>query len=131
MRHDLTGCRILVVEDDVLLAMDLEMLLERAGCRVIGPAASVDAAIRLLAHQQADGAVLDVNLGSETAFPVADLLADRGIPFVWLSGHSAEMIPSRHSDRPLVGKPYVGEALLAALAATVAPRGPTAMARCP
>jgi CheY-like chemotaxis protein len=108
-------CRVLVVEDEVLVAMDMEMALGDAGCEVIGPVGSVADALAAVRTQKLDAAVLDVNLGDQPAFPVADALAAAGIPFVWLTGHSPEVIPSRHRHRPLLTKPYLGAKLLDAI----------------
>jgi CheY-like chemotaxis protein len=113
--------RILVVEDEALVAMYVEAILNEAGCEVVGPAASVDEALRLCACDPLDAAVLDVNLDGVMTFAVADALAAAHVPFVWLTGHSPEMLPERHRARPLVSKPYVPRALIEALYATSAP----------
>jgi CheY-like chemotaxis protein len=79
----LEGCRILVVEDESIIACNLSLLLQDAGAVVLDPAPSVRRAIEVLQEdREVHGAVLDVNLGGEMVFPVADALALRGIPFV-------------------------------------------------
>lgn len=103
---------ILVVEDDPLLAMDLEWTLKQAGFAVIGPAITTEEAFDLLREHTPDLTVLDLNLGSEMAFPVADHLANAAIPFLILSGHSRWMVPVQHRSRPFVQKPCAAATLL-------------------
>ena len=115
MTSPLVGLRVLVVEDELLLALDLQAILEEAGCKVIGPAMRVDQALQRIAEEVIEAAVLDVNLGHETVFPVADALAERRLPFVFLSGYDRDTLPERFHDRPLLGKPYSISALLVLL----------------
>jgi DNA-binding response OmpR family regulator len=103
---------ILLVEDDALLAMDVEVVLQAAGYRVMGPAATTAEALSLLREETPDVAVLDLNLGNETSFPVFDYLARIGAPFVVLSGHSPEMVPMAHAHRSFLQKPYEPRSLL-------------------
>lgn len=107
------GKRLLVVEDEFVIALDLQNLLEAAGHEVVALAASVPDALALLAveapgRQQPllDGAVLDVNLRGEPATPVADALAARGVPFVFVSGYGAAGRPPGHETAPVLAKPY-------------------------
>ena len=97
--------RVLVVEDEALLALDIAKQLTDAGLDVVGPAVSVAKALRLIAEAGCDVAVLDVNLGSETAEPVARDLRARGTPFVVLSGYSSEQHPPGFHGAPLLSKP--------------------------
>src|SRR5262249_477527 len=87
----LTHNGVLVVEDDYLVAMDIVRALERAGAEVIGPAPAVEAALDALEQTAPDGAILDINLGGEMAFPVADALLARGVPFVFATGYDAQV----------------------------------------
>ncbi len=106
------GKRLLVVEDEFVIALDLQNLLEAAGHEVVALAASVPDALALLAagapgqQQSLDGAVLDVNLRGEPATPVADALAVRGVPFVFVSGYGAAGRPAGHETAPVLAKPY-------------------------
>ena len=100
------GARILVVEDEALVAMLIEDTLSDAGYRVLGPAATVADALALLAAERPDGAVLDLNLGGETSLPVADRLDAEGIPFLICSGYGASGVPPRHGGRTVLPKPY-------------------------
>ena len=102
----LRGRRILVVEDEYMMADDLQYDLEEVGAQVIGPVPSVADALRLLATQEAiDGAILDVNLRGEKAYPVADVLRERGIPFVLATGYEQWALPEAYKDVPRCDKP--------------------------
>jgi len=106
---------ILIVEDETLIAMDLESLLGDAGYRILGPVSSVDAALAVLEREQPDLALLDVNLGGEKVFPVATMLAVARTPFIFLSGHSAAHLPAEHQKRPLLTKPCLPTTVLDAV----------------
>jgi len=106
---------VLVVEDEALIAMDLQALLEDAGYRVLGPANSTAAAMALLAGQDPDVALLDVNLGRSDVFGVANELARRKTKLIFLTGHTAQKLPLAHRHRPLVAKPYLPHVLLQAV----------------
>ncbi len=111
--------RVLVVEDKALLALEIEAELGALGCEVVGPARTLDEAMRLAASgPEPDAAVLDVNLGGELVFPVADLLAARGVPVLFATGYgSAPSLEGRQTAAVAVlCKPYPREALAAALA---------------
>lgn len=113
----LSGRRVLLVEDEFLIASDLAQLLRQQGAEVLGPAATVRSALDLLQQAAApDGAVLDVNLRGEMAFPVADALRARGVPFVFATGYTGEMIPERYAGVPCCEKPFEGPEIVRALA---------------
>jgi CheY-like chemotaxis protein len=107
---------VLVVEDEALIAMDLQALLEDAGYRVLGPANSTAAAMALLNGDEPDVALLDVNLGRSDVFGVANELATRKTRLIFLTGHTAQKLPQAHRHRPLVAKPYLPHVLLQAVA---------------
>ena len=111
----LEGRRVLVVEDETLVAMLVEDTLLDAGAKVIGPAATVAQALALIAETVPDVAVLDMNLAGETSEPVADLLRERGVPFVVASGYGASGVPARYVGVPVLAKPYAPEELTAVL----------------
>ncbi len=98
--------RVVLVEDEPLLMMVLEDVLEQLGYRLAGSAARLDEALALVATDAFDAAVLDVNLGGEASFPVADLLLERGIPFVFTTGYGAAGIPEKYASVPLLAKPF-------------------------
>lgn len=108
----LTGCRILVVEDEMLVLMNVEMVLEDLGCTAISAAGSVAGALSLLAQQSFDAAIIDVNLGQLKSYPVADILTERGIPFAFSTGNGDHGDRSDFDDRPVLKKPYSTEDLV-------------------
>jgi len=108
-----SGRRILVVEDEPLMAMDFSHTLSEAGYMVIGPANSVAQALALLAQFGCDAAVLDINLGRETSEPVARELMKLGTPFATLSGYSREQLPEIMQTAPLLRKPVSEDELIA------------------
>jgi two-component system, response regulator PdtaR len=112
---------VMVVEDEFLIAMDLEFLLASNGWRVLGPAATVTNALALLESQTPDIALLDVNLRGETVTPVAEALRDRGVPFLVTSAYDKAQLAARGLvGMPRLTKPVNEDKLLAALAEAVA-----------
>lgn len=100
------GRRVLVVEDEYILAEDLREELERAGAVILGPVPTVAEALELLRIGPApDVAVLDINLQGEMAWPVADRLRDMDVPFIFATGYEAEAIPRAYADVPRAEKP--------------------------
>jgi CheY-like chemotaxis protein len=109
--------RILVVEDEYLIAMSLQDALESAGSVVLGPVSSVDKAIKTIdSEPRIDAAVLDVNLGGVLAYPVADMLIARKIPFVFTSGYEDSVLRNRYAEVKNCRKPYLFPAMEEALA---------------
>lgn len=104
--------RILIVEDEALIAIELADLIDKEGYEVVGPAASVQAALDQIDLTGCDGAILDVNLGSETSEPVARRLRQLGKPFTVVSGYAREQLPPSMREATLVGKPVSPAALL-------------------
>lgn len=98
--------RVLLVEDDWLIAADLAVTFREAGADVVGPAGSVADALAMLADTpRLDGAVVDINLHGEMAWPVLDALAERGVPVVFATGYDAASIPDRYAGIPRCEKP--------------------------
>lgn len=112
----LAGRSVLIVEDEAPIALHLAAAIQRAGATVVGPAATVGQAHAVMADNRIDGALLDIRLRNETSFPLADVLAVLGIPFVFVSGLSSALMPYPHRERPLFDKPYETEAVIEALA---------------
>ena len=113
---DLDGFRVLVVEDEALVAMVIEDMLAGFGCKVVGPAADVDQALELVDAAGIDGALVDVNLGGERlGFRVADALASRAIPYVFASGYGRSVLQSPHLEAPVLPKPFDETMLLEAV----------------
>lgn len=117
------GRLVLVVEDEFLIAWDLEQVLERHGWRVLGPAGTVARALRLLeGGERPDVALLDVNLRGEMVTPVAERLRALGVPFVVASAYDGEQLAALGlAGAPQVGKPADARRLLAGLAKAVGP----------
>ena len=117
------GRLALVVEDEVLVALDLELLLQLHGWRVLGPATTVAEALRLLSGQTPDIALLDLNLHGELATPVAEHLQARGVPFVVVSAYARPgQIVAAVDGAPVVGKPIDERRLIAVLTQAVPSR---------
>ena len=94
-REALAGLRILVVEDEMLVAMLIEQMLQELQCEVIGPVSSVEEAIAAVRAQPLDGALLDLNLNGESSSPTAHELNGRAVPFLLVTGYDAD-----HSESP-------------------------------
>lgn len=122
MREESSGLRILLVEDEMLLAMSLEDLLELSDCRVVR-AARLQQALALARAEEIDGALLDVNLNGEPAYPVAEVLEARGIPFAFMTGYNASTLNPKWRDRPVLTKPFQLDQLERVLRAFAAARG--------
>lgn len=113
MPETLASRAILVAEDEYFIANDLKRALVRAGATVVGPAASVDRATDLIeATPHIDGAILDVNLGGEKVFPVADVLRERGVPFVFTTGYDQAALPERYAVVLRLEKPVEATVIL-------------------
>jgi DNA-binding response OmpR family regulator len=110
---ELAGRRLLLVEDELMVAMALEDALAEAGLVIVGPVARVNRAVALAQEQAVDVALLDINLAGERVFPVADVLAAKGVPFLFLTGYSKSSLPPEYSSRPVLSKPCDMRVLLA------------------
>ena len=114
---DLRGRRILIVEDEMLVAMELESVLKQQGCAVLGPAPTVARALALLDHERPEAALLDLNLNGEPATAVAVALRTRGVPFVVITGYGEAQSSEPELQGALrVDKPVNHDALVRALA---------------
>ena len=105
---ELSGLRILVVEDEAAISLLLEDMLLDFGCEVIGPAARLAAALDAVSKEQVDLAILDVNVAGEPIYPVAEALAQRSIPFVFSTGYGSAGIRDTFRDRPVPKKIRAG-----------------------
>lgn len=107
--------RLLLVEDEALIALMLENMVEGMGCAVTGLAPRVALGVSMAEAGDFDVAILDVNVAGENVEPVAERLAARGVPFVFATGYGEAGVPLRFRDRPVVAKPFRSEQLEAAL----------------
>jgi DNA-binding response OmpR family regulator len=118
----LRGVRVLVVEDEYLVAAMIEEILESAGCIVMGPIPRLREALDAVDHDDYDAAVLDVNLAGERINPVADALSERNVPFLFVTGYGPNALPGEYAARPHVCKPFRMAELIGALSAVVKPQ---------
>jgi CheY-like chemotaxis protein len=100
-----TGNRVLLVEDEILVAMMMKDILAEFGLSVVGPFSRVAEAMVAAVHEDIDAGIIDVNLGGEFVYPVADVLVARDIPFVFVTGYGVESIESRFAHVPIIKKP--------------------------
>jgi two-component SAPR family response regulator len=121
---DLAGRRILVVEDEVILAMEIVAEIEDNNGVVLGPVATLDAGIAALQEQKPDACIVNINLGREKVYDLADRLIDEDVPFVFASSEPRAAIPDRFNDIPLHTKPInMVEAAAALMRIGVQPAG--------
>ncbi|EQA98510.1 response regulator [Sphingobium baderi] len=116
IKADRTCKRLLLVEDETLIAFELTAILEDAGMEVKGTAASVGEALKIIAHADLDGALVDGNLQGEPADEIARALTGRSIPFLFVSGYGSDHLPADFRHIPVVDKPFDREQLLGAIA---------------
>ena len=116
MTQPLSGRRVLVVEDESLVAMLLETILEDMGCTPVGPASNVDEGEAIARDTvDLDAALLDVNLAGRQVFPVAAVLKARGVPFVFSTGYGESGLPDEWRGNPTIQKPFTEGAIREAL----------------
>ncbi len=108
----LQGKRILVVEDEPLVGLEVSSDLAAAGCDVIGPASNLTSARRLIDEVEFDAALLDANLAGDPVDEIAAKLAQRGIPFAFATGYGRQALPAQFRDAPVLTKPFNREQLL-------------------
>jgi CheY-like chemotaxis protein len=110
------GLRVLVVEDEIVVALLLEEMLAELGHKVIGPVSRIDIAVEMAQGEAFDVAILDVNLEGKEAYPVADAIGARGIPYVFATGYGNHGLRAPYRNRPTLSKPFLQRDLLQALA---------------
>jgi CheY-like chemotaxis protein len=115
VRAGLGQPRVLIVEDELMVAMLVEDMLEDLGCAVAAVAANLKSGMEAAAEETFDLAVLDVNLNGEKSFPIADALLGRGIPFVFGSGYGLSGVREVYPDVPVIAKPFLQSTLADAL----------------
>ena len=99
--------RVLVVEDEMLVAMLVEDILEELGLEVAGICGHLDDALKLAASEAVDFVILDVNLDGKRSFPVADILRARNIPFVFATGYGAKALEAEYANAQMISKPFM------------------------
>ncbi|MFW6107043.1 MAG: Na-translocating system protein MpsC family protein [bacterium] len=119
----LKGLRVLVVEDVGIVAMSLKAMLQELGCVVVATAARLHEAEELARHEKLDGVLLDLNLAGQYSFPVADILRERNVPFIIMSGYDAGQLRPDLAEAPQMAKPFDREALEPLLCTVLCPPG--------
>ena len=115
--RSLPSRRVLIVEDEMLIALMLQDMLQEAGLIVEGVANSLPAGLDMARTAEAQLAILDINLNGEEAYPIAEVLQDRGIPFIFSTGYGAGSVKPPYVSVPQLVKPYQQESLSAAIQA--------------
>jgi DNA-binding response OmpR family regulator len=114
----LEGLKVLVVEDNLLLAEVTKILLEESGCQVVGPAGWLQRGLEMARAEPLDGAVLDINLHGEMSFPIAEALSARGVPFIFVTGYEdRSIVPLAYRSAPRLDKPVADERLIEVMVA--------------
>ena len=126
MNSPFSGRRVFVVEDEMLVAWLLEDMLAEIGCAIVGPAGSVKQGLAMIDAEAIDVAVLDVNLNGEMSYPIADALAARGVPFVFVTGYAKDRLLDGYRSIPMLQKPFHRAELTDTLARLLAPKEPSA-----
>ena len=106
-----------LVEDELMIGLLLEDILSEAGCFVVGPYSAFNTAMEAARNGDFGAAVLDVNLGGKLSYPIGEILEQRGIQFVLISGYGESAAPPQHPAWPVCKKPFTPQTLLAAISA--------------
>lgn len=122
----LTGKSALIVEDEMLVLMGIEDMFADLGCRAVTTAATIDQAIAMIDSKSFDLATLDLNLGGDRSYRVADALAEHGIPFAFSTGYGDHGLPAKYASRPVLKKPYNCHQLETLLTSLIASSPPSA-----
>ena len=120
MNAILNAKRILIVEDEDMIAMLVEETVLDEGGLVVGPVGDLDGALALARSADIDAAVLDVNLAGKPSYAVADVLAGRGIPFLFATGYGDQSLAAGHETAPVISKPFQLDAMVTALERLIA-----------
>nr|CAD6629942.1 response regulator [arsenite-oxidising bacterium NT-25] len=108
---EFSDIKVLLVEDEGFVALMIEDMLEDLGCEVVASVARLKEACSIASTAELDLAVLDINLGGERSFPVAIILQERGVPFMFSTGYGAVGLPAELSASPVLTKPFSAKAL--------------------
>src|SRR5215472_17965196 len=113
------GRRVLIVEDEAMIAGLIQSILSAAGWSVVGPVATLERALETIERGRLDAALLDVRVNGHDAFAVADVLMKRNVPFIFVSGFTRKQMPPRYRDCAYITKPFTPDAILALLEGVV------------
>ena len=120
--NDSTRRRVLVVEDETIIAVLIENMLKTLGCEIVGPASKLEDALRLAREESFDAAILDVTIRGGQVFPVAEILRERGIPFMLASGYGEWALPEVFRGNTRLQKPFTAGEFQGTLDSICAPR---------
>jgi CheY-like chemotaxis protein len=120
LSKELSNRKVLVVEDEMMIAMLIEDMLDEFGCRLVGPATSVPRALDLIGKEQVDVAVLDLNLDGHDTYAIADALQQKNIPFIFATGYGSAGVRAEYATRPILQKPFQAKDLEFALVQALA-----------
>jgi CheY-like chemotaxis protein len=105
-RQELSNRKVLVVEDEMMIAMLIEDMLDELGCTLVGPATNVPRALDLIDKQQIEVAVLDLNLDGQDTYAIADALQRKNLPFIFATGYGSAGLRKEYGNRPVLQKPF-------------------------
>jgi CheY-like chemotaxis protein len=115
-KRELSNRNVLVVEDEMMIAMLIEDMLSEFGCNLVGPATSILRALDLIDKEQVEIAVLDLNLDGQDTYAIADVLQRKNVPFVFATGYGSTGLRKEYGNRPVLQKPFQAKDLEIALA---------------
>jgi CheY-like chemotaxis protein len=119
-RLELSNRKVLVVEDEMMIAMLIEDMLDEFGCKLVGPATSVPRALDLIDKENVEIAVLDLNLDGQDTYAIADVLQQKNVPFIFATGYGSRGLRQGYQNRPVLQKPFQARDLENALAEALA-----------
>ena len=119
-KRELSNRKVLVVEDEMMIAMLIEDMLDEFGCKLVGPATNVPRALELIGKEKVDVAVLDLNLDGKDTYAIADALRQKNVPFIFATGYGSTGMRPEYGDRPVLQKPFQAKDLETALAEALA-----------
>ena len=114
-KRELSNRKVLVVEDEMIIAMLIEDMLDEFGCKLVGPATNVPRALELIAKESIDVAVLDLNLDGKDTYAIADALQRKNVPFIFATGYGSAGLRQEYGNRPVLQKPFQARDLSTAL----------------
>jgi CheY-like chemotaxis protein len=115
-KRELSNRKVLVVEDEMMIAMLIEDMLDEFGCKLVGPATSVPRALKLIGNESIEVAILDLNLDGKDTYAIADALQQKNVPFIFATGYGTTGLRQEYGNRPVLQKPFQQKDLEMALA---------------
>lgn len=119
-KRELSNRKVLVVEDEMMIAMLIEDMLDELGCKLVGPATNVPRALEFISKEQVEVAVLDLNLDGKDTYAIADALRQKNVPFIFATGYGSSGMRREYGNRPVLQKPFQAKDLETALAEALA-----------